>query len=154
MTIDELVEELDAVISNYNNSSLQLSDEKRNDMKERIAYLKIGIQYLTNRELNENQYPTGEKLHLAQDYKCLFYKYVFVFCEKQNCELDGWMPSNEDGIDIANTWVSYGDLRFDVDNSVPEGCIFEYNEYCMDNPENRYNYENFLLLIKGYNYRK
>jgi hypothetical protein len=40
--------------------------------KERIAYLKIGIQYLTNRELNENQYPTGEKLYLAQDINAYF----------------------------------------------------------------------------------
>lgn len=98
------------------------------------------------------------KQTLKQRYESLAIEYAKEFCKKQELDYscNDWVGGAK-GIGgfvcINDMYISYEDIRFDVDNEVPMGVIVDYYYYSIDNYDHEnagvpLNYEHFIIFNK------
>jgi hypothetical protein len=74
-------------------------------------------------------------------------EYTELFCEKQECDADGWIGQTKGGINcFADAFLSFDDIRLDIDLKRPKGEIFEWY---WDNVENKGMHINYFSYTLG-----
>lgn len=73
--------------------------------------------------------------------------YTDFFCLKQDCQSDGWIGEIKGGINcFADAFLSFDDIRMDIDLNAPVGLIFKWY---WDNIKNDGRAINYYSYIKG-----
>jgi hypothetical protein len=73
--------------------------------------------------------------------------YTDTFCEKQEVTNDGWIGDIKGGINcFADAFLSFEDIRRDLDNDVTPGKIFDWYW----NYSDKINYKSYLMLYGKY----
>jgi hypothetical protein len=73
--------------------------------------------------------------------------YTDLFCKKQDVYADGWIGEIKGGINcFADAFLSFDDIRLDLDLEAPKGMIFAWY---WDNMENQADAINYHSYIKG-----
>jgi hypothetical protein len=149
-TIQEIIGELNALFENKELIINLKVVDTRVHLKEKIAEIDDEVQFL----LAKLNLLLNKEKDIKKQYEILFLKYVAVFCEKHDTHYEYYI--NHDGIFIADTYISYADIRDDIDNDVPKECIWEYTEYCLENYHSKttiLNYEHWLLKEKNFKFK-
>lgn len=73
--------------------------------------------------------------------------YTDLFCKKQEVFADGWIGEIKGGINcFADAYLSFEDIRIDLELDAPKGLIFEW---FWDNVENEGKEINYYSYVKG-----
>lgn len=73
--------------------------------------------------------------------------YIDLFCQKQEVYADGWIGEIKGGINcFADAYLSFDDIRTDLELNAPKGMIFEW---FWDNVENDSKAINYYSYVKG-----
>lgn len=77
-----------------------------------------------------------EREKLYMDYNSICTKYVDAFCAKHGFDLPEplfWVGDRVgETIELGDRFYDFNDIRYDVDNGLPEGEIEEWWDYCYD----------------------
>lgn len=87
---------------------------------------------------------------LKDEFNLIVDKYTATFCKKHELNFDGWVGNDTGTIGcFGDYFISFDNIRYDIDNDIPKGVFFEYYDYDLRIPEGgrRVNYESY---IKGY----
>jgi hypothetical protein len=73
--------------------------------------------------------------------------YTDLFCQKQEVYADGWIGEIKGGINcFADAFLSFEDIRVDLELDAPKGLIFQWY---WDNMENKNKAINYISYVKG-----
>ncbi len=77
-------------------------------------------------------------------------EYISKFCEKQGLLFNGWLGNKVEGIAIlSGLFISYKDIKWDIDANIPKGTIIDFYVYKIENPDKEINYfEHTKMLSK------
>jgi len=75
--------------------------------------------------------------------------YTDLFCKKQECDADGWIGDIKGGINcFADAFLSFEEIRIDLEMNVPKGEIWEWYWDNIENPGKRINYYSYVLGLR------
>ncbi len=80
--------------------------------------------------------------------------YTDLFCKKQEVYADGWIGQIKGGINcFSDAYLSFEDIRNDLELDAPKGLIFEWYWDNVENPDKAINYYSYIngLRIKDIN---
>jgi len=92
------------------------------------------------------------KRDLKKEYEAICNEYIKDFVKKQGYEFSYWVADKVGGIAcfIEQYFFNIDDIRYDIDNKVKKGRIFEWQDFCIENSENEcernVNFESYLLM--------
>lgn len=87
---------------------------------------------------------------LKDEFNLIVDKYTATFCKKHELRFDGWIGNGIGTIGcFGDYFISFDNIRYDIDNDIPEPVFFEYYDYDLRIPEGgrRVNYQSY---VKGY----
>jgi hypothetical protein len=87
-------------------------------------------------------------MKLKTDYETIVDKYIKLFSIKQGTDRGSWVGNRIGGIlDIADMFLSFDDIRLDIDTEQPKGSIIEWY---WDNVESQQqiNYYSYTLGLR------
>lgn len=93
--------------------------------------------------------------NLADEYKAICNAYVTAFCDKHKLDYrdgldNGWVGGGVGGVfAIGDFFVSFDDMRIDIDKDVDENEYFAYTSYALQCAELGVCSPNFANWIKG-----
>ena len=92
-------------------------------------------------------------MNLQQKFESIVELYVEAFLRKHGffddetgeySEYD-WVADDVGTIlEVADRYISFDDIRHDIDNAIPKDRFFEWYDYCVEN-ESKINYRSFLM---------
>ena len=108
----------------------------------------MDITNLEEKLLNNIKEMNSEKL--KKDYENACMNYIKAFEEKQGCYFEFWAADRVGEVASfgEDFCFNFPDIKFDIDNKIEKGKIFEWIEYCLDLYElnkRRVNYESYLI---------
>lgn len=75
--------------------------------------------------------------------------YTDLFCQKQECDADGWIGNNKGGLNcFADCFLSFEDIRIDLEMNVPKGEIWKWYWDNIENHEKAINYYSYVLGLR------
>jgi hypothetical protein len=75
--------------------------------------------------------------------------YVEQFCRKNNVQSGFWVADKTgETIHIAGQYFQYEDIRYDIDNDVPKGKIWEWMEYISEMSDYSIGFGEYLKMGK------
>lgn len=75
--------------------------------------------------------------------------YLYMFCEKQEVVADGWVGDVKGGTNIfSDAFLSFEDIRTDLDLNAPKGLIFDWYWDNVENPEKAINYYSYVKGLR------
>lgn len=86
-------------------------------------------------------------LELKKQYEQVCNQYVKLFCEKHFVDLEFWVGDEVGGIASFGCvfYFNYEDIRYDIENKIRKGAIFEWLEYTLQNQNDQnINYKNYI----------
>lgn len=88
---------------------------------------------------------------LKEDYEIACNNYIKEFVKKQKYKFDYWIADEVGGIAsfIEQYYFNFSDIKYDIDNNIKKGVIFEWQDSYVDN----YDYNNNISTIKKINYK-
>lgn len=93
---------------------------------------------------------------LQKDYNDICERYLRAFDEKHDLALfesdfkDCWIGGQVGSIaDINDMYLNFDDIRYDIDNNIPAGKIFDWYWNSVDHAEMKVKYMNFESYCKG-----
>ncbi len=95
--------------------------------------------------LNKEQVNTLKEL-----YNNVVKIYIDQFCEKHEIDFDSWIGDNVGEIAcIGDYYFNFSDIKFDIDNNVPEKYIFNWYNIVLELHEQNKDILNFKSYCKG-----
>lgn len=89
---------------------------------------------------------------LQEEFEIIVQKYVDTFCEKQECDFDGWVGDDVGGIGcFGGAYLNLNDVRYDIDTNQLKGEIFDWYWdflYAQINGDIFINYESYSKGLK------
>ena len=86
--------------------------------------------------------------NLKNDYEKSVMNYLEFFCIKQQCEFDYWVADQIGTIAaFGDNFFSLDNIRFDIDNEIEKGVIYEWQYHCIEKEVN-INYENYIKGLR------
>ena len=92
-------------------------------------------------------------MNLQQKFESIAQLYVEAFLRKHGFFDDdtgeyseySWVANDAWTIlEVADRYISFDDVRDDIDNAIPKDRFFEWYDYCVEN-ESKINYRSFLM---------
>lgn len=75
--------------------------------------------------------------------------YTDLFCLKQEVSSDGWIGEIKGGINcFADAYLSFEDIRLDLELEVPKGVIFKWYWDNIENGSQMINYHSYLKGLR------
>ena len=75
--------------------------------------------------------------------------YTDLFCKKQCCDEMGWIGNTKGGINcFADAYLSFEDIRIDLEMNVPKGEIFKWYWDNIENNKKAINYYSYVLGLR------
>ena len=75
--------------------------------------------------------------------------YTDLFCKKQCCDEMGWIGKIKGGINcFADAYLSFEDIRIDLEMDVPKGEIFKWYWDNIENSNKAINYYSYVLGLR------
>ena len=94
---------------------------------------------------------------LKQEFEVICDKYLNAFVDKQGYEFSYWIANEIGGICcfIEQYFFNLNDIRYDIENGIKKGKIFEWQDYAIDKnskgEDYNISYENYLKMTTDKN---
>ena len=86
---------------------------------------------------------------LKRRYEQACQEYVFLFCEKQGMDFDGWVADEVGGIAVcADFYFNLHDIKLDVDKDVEAGVICGWYYDNLESGKPPINYTSYLMGLR------
>ncbi len=89
------------------------------------------------------------------EYKRVVDKYIFKFEKKHGYEFTYWVSNNvgEVACFIDQYFFNFDDIRYDINNKIPKGLIFKWQDYCVEKAfeKTTVNFKSYLQIYSESN---
>jgi hypothetical protein len=93
-----------------------------------------------------------DRIKIRLKYESICHTYIDIFVKKHGYEFSHWIADEIGDVAcfIEQYFFNFNDIRYDIDNNIPKGRIFEWQNYCSEQKpfDSIINYQNYLKLNK------
>ena len=108
---------------------------------------KIGMNSKTKEEQREFVVHWLHNQMLQHDYESVVMKYIQTFAEKHDLEFDSWINFGEVAV-FGDMYVSFDDLRRDINLQVPSHIFTDWYWACIDNAPKYINFSSYIMGLR------